>query len=411
MKIAIVADPYVPVPPRKYGGTEQVIANSIKGLMELGHEPILLAPGDSEVPCELIPTVPKAVFFPARRADTAKHTLKVHKIAKNTEALLKNLLKKREIDVIHSHANVDSAFDMRKFTEYPNVTTMHGPIMFQHLEYYLSRQDMNYVTISKNQQEAFPRLSYVGVAYNGEDPSEFPIVAEPEDYVCFLGRFDREKNPHMAIMLAISLGMKIKVAGKVDHLSDGYFQEEVEPYLSHPLVEYMGELDFEQKVELLSKARCNLHPTGFREPFGLTIIEAAYCGTPTMAVNRGAMSELIEKDRTGILVEDMIEGYTRLQECFKMDRLYIAKRARSLFNYRNMAEQYVAAYEVAIEKHKALSDRERLLQGLNPFKKQQLEEMWKNVTGAYGNSDKMPARKKLPKLSKKVSRRSLKGKP
>lgn len=351
MRIAIVADPYVPIPPKKYGGTEQVIISQIKGLMELGHEPILFGPGDSKVPCELIATTPHAVYFPRTKSETAAHNHRVASIAKATEALLRKNLKR--IDVIHWHANLDSPFDMRKFINYPHIATMHGPVRFNDIDFYRSRQDLNWVTISKNQQDAFPDLKYVGVVYNGEDPADFPIVTEPEDYVCFLGRFDREKNPHLAILLAITLGIKIKVAGKIDYLGDGYFQEEVEPYLSHPLVEYLGELDFEAKVELLSKAKVNLHPTGFREPFGLTVIEAAYCGTPTLAIARGAMPELIEEGRTGVLVEDFIEGYDKLEQCLTMDRLYVAKRSRTLFNYRNMAESYVQAYEKVIAEAKA----------------------------------------------------------
>lgn len=380
MKIAVVADPFVPVPPKKYGGTEQVISYSIKGLQELGHEVVLFAPGDSKVNCELIPTVPRAIGFPKTRSDTQKHLRTAQKIAKNTEAQLRKLLSKQSVDIIHSHAGIDSGFDIRKFTDVPNVTTMHGPILFHQIDYYLSRQDLNFITISKNQQEAFPGLNYIGIAYNGEDPSEFPIVTEPEDYLCFLGRFDREKNPHLAIMLAISLGINIKVAGKKDHLSDGYFEDEVEPYLSHPLVEYLGEINFEQKVKLLSNAKCNIHPTGFREPFGLTVLESAYCGTPTLAIKRGSMPELIEEGRTGLLVEDMIEGFYELEQCFEMDRLYVAKRARTLFNYKTMAEQYVDAYEIAIEKHKTLTATERVLQGLNPAKKKELLKLWQTTS-------------------------------
>ena len=380
MKIAIIADPVIAVPPKKYGGTEQVIYNTILGLNELGHEVVLFASGDSSVPCELYPIVPKAIGFASTRAASTAHDRTVAKIAKNTEALLRKALQKDGIDIIHSHAGIDSGFDIRNFTDYPNVTTMHGPVLFHEIDYYMSRQDLNFVTISKNQQEAFPSLNYIGVAYNGENPADFPIVTEPEDYVCFLGRFDREKNPHLAIMLAISLGIPIKVAGKRDHLGDGYFEEEVEPYLNHPLVEYLGELGFEEKVELISKAKCNIHPTGFREPFGLTVMEAAYCGTPTLAINRGAMAELIEPGRTGLLVEDIIEGYDRIEECFSMDRLYIAKRSRTLFNYKTMAEQYVSIYEAAIERHKQLTASERVLQGLKPAKKRELQEIWGKLT-------------------------------
>lgn len=347
MKIGLVADPYVAVPPKKYGGSEQVIHYLIQGLLEEGHQPVLFGPGDSIVDCELIPTVSKSIFFPKTKADSIPFQKKVRTIAQTTQALLhKNM---GQLDIIHSHASVGSEFDLRKFAHVPNLTTLHNPIIFDDIPYYSKRQNLYYASISKNQQEAFPGLNYVNVVYNGEDPASFPIVESPEDYLCFLGRFDREKSPHLAIQLAINHGLRIKIAGKIDHSSEGYFQDEVEPFLKHPLVEYMGEVDFDQKIDLLSKAICNLHPTSFREPFGLTVIEAAYCGTPTLAINRGSMPELIENGRTGLLVEDFVEGYHRLQECFEMDRLYTAKRARTLFNYKTMARQYIRTYEKVLE--------------------------------------------------------------
>lgn len=347
MKIGLIADPYVAVPPKKYGGSEQVINYLIQGLLEEGHEPVLFGPGDSQVNCQLIPTVSKSIFFPETKASAIPFQRKVRAIAGSTQALVhKNMGK---LDIIHSHASVQSEFDLLKFMHVPNLTTIHNPIIFDDIPYYSKRKDLNYASISKNQQEGFPGLNYAGVVYNGEDPSAFPIVEAPEDYLCFLGRFDREKSPHLAIKLAINHGLRIKIAGKIDHSSEGYFQDEVEPYLKHPLVEYMGELDLEEKIELLSKAVCNLHPTNFREPFGLTVIEAAYCGTPTLAINRGAMPELIEDGRTGLLVEDFVEGYHKLQECFEMDRLYTAKRARTLFNYKTMARQYIRTYEKVLE--------------------------------------------------------------
>jgi glycosyltransferase involved in cell wall biosynthesis len=350
VRIAIVAEPYVQIPPPYYGGIEQMIFYLVRGLIDAGHEPILLAPGDSDVECELIPTVDTALSFPSNKKDMRKHTSLVKKATRRTERLLRELLP--DIDIIHSHG-----FDLKRFNGFPNLTTLHNPIEFQSDEYYQNRRgisyyekrkELYYASISKNFQNSFPDLQYAGVVYNGEDPDDFPIVYEPEDYVCFLGRFDRDKSPHLAIQLAISRGIKIKLAGKIDHKSESYFQEEIAKYLKHPLVEYLGELGFDEKVELISHARANLHPTGFREPFGLTVIEAAYCGTPTMAIARGSMPELIEQGRTGVLVEDFVEGYHRLDECMKMDRIYVASRARQLFNYRTMTEQYIETYKKII---------------------------------------------------------------
>ena len=354
MKIAIVANPFAKIPAKKYGGTETVIYYTIKGLKEAGHEPILLGTGDSEVDCRIIPITQRAEFYPRNPALVNAYRLRVRYIHKRTEKLLRNLLP--EIDVIHAHG-----FDLKPFASFPHVITLHNHFTLGRpsqgrdfyfnplsLQYFKERKNLNYVSISENQRNGYPDLNYIGTVYNGEDPNMFPIIKRPDNYVCFLGRFDEEKAPHQAIELAINLGIKIKLAGKTDFLGYRYFRNNIKPYLDHPLVEYLGELGFEDKIKLISHAKCNLHPTYFREPFGLTVMEAAYCGTPTLAIARGAMPELIENGKTGMLVEDYIEGFHAIGECFKMDREYIAKRARKNFNYHNMTKGYIRAYRRAI---------------------------------------------------------------
>jgi glycosyltransferase involved in cell wall biosynthesis len=338
MRIAIVAGPHYAIPPLLYGGTERVIGFLVRGLVELGHEPILLAPGDSKVDCELVPICDAAIGFPPTGGERSDHdALRLETERRMREELLRVLPR---VDVVHSHG-----FDLSDFRDVPNVTTMHGAIGFDNLALFRARRDLYYVSVSRNQQAGFPSLNYLGIAYNGEDPALFPVVTEPDDYVCFVGRLDHEKNPHMAIQLAIHLGIPIKLAGKIDFQGERYFATEIEPYLDHPLVEFLGEADNADTTKLLARARCNLHPTGFREPFGLTVLEAAYCGTPTLAIARGSMPELIEVGRTGVLVEDFVEGVHQVEECFDLDRAYIAERARRLFNYQTMTKQYVRAYE------------------------------------------------------------------
>ncbi|MEX2006978.1 MAG: glycosyltransferase family 4 protein [Candidatus Saccharimonadales bacterium] len=344
MKIAIVGGPYIPVPPKKYGGTELVIYYLIKGLKEEGHDVILLGPGDSTVDCQLISTVSKSIFFPEDPSELGVFNKRLAKIEAQTKDKLKAIAPK--VDIIHS-----MGFDLLDFRKFPSLTTLHGPITFPELGYYLERKDLNFVSISKNQQEALPELNWMAAVYNGEDPTLFPIITDPDDYVCFIGRFDREKTPHLAIALAINLGIKIKLAGKTDFLGYEYFEQEIKPYLKNPLVEYLGEIGFEEKIDLLSKAKCNLHPTGFREPFGLTVMEAAYCGTPTLAIARGSMPELIKEGLTGMLVEDYVEGYHQIEQCFSMDRSYIAKRSRSKFNYMNMTRGYLRVYDKVMRQH------------------------------------------------------------
>jgi glycosyltransferase involved in cell wall biosynthesis len=354
MKVAIVANPFAKIPATKYGGTEVVIYNLINGLLEKGHEPILLGTGDSKVDCRLIPITEKAEFYPRNPALVRAYRLRIYRTHKRTEKLLKKLLP--EIDVIHSNG-----FDLKPFANFPHVITLHNPFLFKGLDFYFNplsigyfreRKNLNYVSISENQRVAYPDLNYIATVYNGEDPTDFPIIRKPRNYVCFLGRFDEEKSPHLAIELAINLGIKIKLAGKLDFQGYRYFRNKVRPYLNHPLVEYLGELDLKDKVDLISHAKCNLHPTYFREPFGLTVVEAAYCGTPTLAIRRGSMPELVEHGKTGMLVEDFIEGFHAINDCFAMDREYIAKRARKKFNNQHMTRDYIRAYRKVIRETK-----------------------------------------------------------
>jgi glycosyltransferase involved in cell wall biosynthesis len=353
MKVAIISSPYVPVPPPKYGGTERVIHYLIRGLKQEGHEPILLGTGDSTEKCEIIPITNKSLFFPKDPKKLPEFNKQLKEIDRNIKKILKSI--KPNIDIIHSHG-----FDLIDFEDFPNVTTLHGPFILKSngyknnfsLEYYEKRSHLNYVTISNNQREAYPSLNYCGTVYNGEDPKEFPIIKRPGNYLVFVGRFDREKNPHMAIQLAINIGIPIKLAGKVDFAGSSYFKEEIKPLLKHPLVEYLGELDQKQTIKLLAHSKVNLHPVGFREPFGLSVLEAAYCGTPTLAVARGSMPELIKVGHTGMLVEDFVEGFHYIEECMKMNREYIAKRARRKFNYLNMAKEYLKVYSKIIKNKK-----------------------------------------------------------
>lgn len=346
MRIAIVAEPFVAIPPKKYGGIERVIYQLIRGLKELGHDVVLLAPGDSEVDCELIPICKKHFFFGMTEKEQLRIREKNKVVRKKTLAILDTI--KHSVDIIHSHG-----MDLSSIEDTPTVTTLHGMFTLKQMKYFENRKNENWISISNNQREPFPDLNYLATVYNGLDPSDFPIIKNHKDYVCFIGRFDREKAPHLAIEYARAINLPLKLAGKIDFQGKDYFDKHIKPYLKDPDIEYLGELALKEKIDLMGNALCNIHPTNFREPFGLTVLEAAYMGTPTLAIKRGSMPEIIEQDRTGVLVEDIHEGYFKIDTLRNIDRKYVADRARLLFNYQKMAAEYVKAYTSAIEKYKA----------------------------------------------------------
>ena len=61
LRIAQVAPPVERVPPAAYGGTERVVDELTRQLVDRGHDVALFASGDSDVPARLIPTVERAL--------------------------------------------------------------------------------------------------------------------------------------------------------------------------------------------------------------------------------------------------------------------------------------------------------------------------------------------------------------
>lgn len=69
-------------------------------------------------------------------------------------------------------------------------------------------------------------------------------------------------------------------------------------------VEFLGRLDEKILFDIVSRSWLNLH-FSTSEGWGLSILEASSCGTPTLAYDVPGVSEVIEEGHNGIKVEDM----------------------------------------------------------------------------------------------------------
>jgi glycosyltransferase involved in cell wall biosynthesis len=95
--------------------------------------------------------------------------------------------------------------------------------------------------------------------------------------------------------------MKLKIAAKIDRVDQQYFKEQVEPLLSQPHVEFVGEISDAEKSEFLGNAVGLLFPIAWREPFGMAMIEAMACGTPVVARRNGSVPEVVDDGVTVLL--------------------------------------------------------------------------------------------------------------
>ena len=188
---------------------------------------------------------------------------------------------------------------------------------------------------------------------NALDLSLYPCKPHRGDYLLFLGRMSADKGAHRAIAVAMETGLPLKLAGKRNEPSEhDYFAEYVEPHLVDG-IEYLGEVTHGQKVELLQNARATLFPIEWEEPFGLVMIESMACGTPVIATRRGAVPEVIEHGRGGIVVEDYRVMPLALEEADAIDpwecRHYVEER----FAPERMVAEYLDAYREAITRSRS----------------------------------------------------------
>jgi glycosyltransferase involved in cell wall biosynthesis len=199
--------------------------------------------------------------------------------------------------------------------------------------------------ISKHQWSAYPHLSPLAVIPHGVDVAQFTLREQPDDYVCYVGRFTSGKGPVQAIEAARALGLRLLLAGP----ENKYFREQVEPLLDGRLAEYVGFVTGAARDKLLGGARALLYPIQYPEAFGLVLVEAMLCGTPVAAMRLGAVPEIVEEAVSGYTAQSKEEFIQALGQCLALDRRQIRLRAAQRFSADRMARDYARVYKEAIQ--------------------------------------------------------------
>ncbi|MCR0982534.1 glycosyltransferase family 4 protein [Roseomonas populi] len=337
MRIAQVAPLAEAVPPKLYGGTERIVSYLTEELVALGHEVTLFASGDSLTSAELEPMLPQAIRLdPSIRDATAPHMLMVQRV----------LDLAARFDVVHFHIDHLHLPAMRG-RGLPFVSTFHGRLDLPEIQPLLSAfPDAPFISISDSQRRPLHHVdvNWAGTVLHGIPQDLLPFSPRQGGYIAFLGRISPEKGPDTAIRIAQAAGIPIRIAAKVDRADQAYFEEVVQPMLSLPGVEFIGEINEAQKAEFLGNALCLLTPIAWPEPFGLVMIEAMACGTPVVAFNRGSVPEVIEDDVSGFIVEDETGALAALKKVQAMDRARVRQEFEARFTARRMAEDHLAIY-------------------------------------------------------------------
>lgn len=335
MKIAQVAPLYESVPPKLYGGTERIVFYLTEELVNQGHEVSLFASADSTTTGTLLPCCEKALRLNENCWDSlAPHIVQIQQVLKMAD----------EFDILHFHTDY-LHFPSTENLRTPHVTTLHGRLDIPELQmiYHSFRQPV--ISISNSQRKPLPQANFIGTVYHGLPLNSLKRKNGEHNYLAFLGRISPEKGLDKAIEWAIAANRPLKIAAKVDKADKTYFETEIKHLLNHPLIEFIGEINEEQKQNFLGNASALLFPINWSEPFGIVLIEAMACGTPVIAHDKGSVPEIIENGKNGFIVSSTEEAAEVIHNIDKMDRDLIRKIFEEKFTAMRMASDYLALYK------------------------------------------------------------------
>jgi glycosyltransferase involved in cell wall biosynthesis len=300
LRIAMLAPPWIPVPPPGYGGIEAVVDQITRELVRRGHQVTLFAAPGSRSAAEVVELLER------NHPDEIERALyEADHVARAFAAIDRAGRHGRPYDVVHDHCGF-TAFAMADRLSTPLVHTLHGPFTPETTAFYAHHAaKAQVVAISRAQlAQAPPGLQVAGVVPNPIEAARWPLVVQKHGYLLWVGRMTVEKGPHRAIAAARRARMPLLLAGPVQPGQERFFEDQVAPHIDGERVRYLGEVGGEHKTRLFSHASALLMPIRWAEPFGMVMLEAMVCGTPVIAFPEGAASELVIQGKTGFLVAD-----------------------------------------------------------------------------------------------------------
>jgi glycosyltransferase involved in cell wall biosynthesis len=353
MRIAIVAPPFICVPPQHYGGTELFIAQLAEGLSERGIDVVVYTNGESTVGVE------RRWLYREPQWPIKGEVYDNLKDMNHTAWSVYDA--SRDCDVIHLN-NVPGLVHSR-FVQQPFVYTVHHPHDDGLTEFYKNYPETHYVTISDFQRLGEP-MPHVRTIHHGVNTALYQVREKKQRYLSFIGRIAPIKGAHLAVEVAKKTGIPLKIAGEVQPMFQEYFDREVKPHVDGKFIEFIGEADLQAKNELLGNSMAMLFPIQWDEPFGLVMVEAMACGTPVLAMPGGSVPEIVKDGVSGYIcnsIDEMAERANSLAIPAAKVRAY----AEQNFSLDRMVREYMELYEDAIvgaaeddegaQKHKAIA--------------------------------------------------------
>src|SRR5258708_3327962 len=337
MKILLVMDPGILVPPKGYGGHERLVAIFAKEYRKQGHEVHLLATGGSEIEGCIIHGYGRE-GFPPRKLDAARA------IPYAGYFLWKH---RNDFDLVHNFGRLAYLLPILNHPV-KKIMTYGREISIKNIDRITRMRNKNIVftgcstdLITRNAlpgrwETVYNAIEFDKYKLNDQVPEDAPFI--------FLSRIERIKGCHTAIEMAKATGNDLIIAGNVSPLPEekAYFEQEIKPRIDGRQIRYVGQVNDEQKNLYLGQSKALLSPIEWNEPFGMVMVEAMACGTPVIGMGKGSVPEVIEENITGVIVNDKKEFPDAMSEITRINRNDCRRRAQERFDVGVIARHYLS---------------------------------------------------------------------
>lgn len=394
LRVAMIAPPWLTIPPSGYGGIEAVLDGLIEALVKLGITVELFTIKGTKVP----KGVKLHTFYKSEQYKDIHRPFydSLPILAAHTQFALNRIMADGKFDIIHDHTYFLGPQFLALATKLkgipPAIHTLHGPPFtneamlaqglpdnrdfWEQLGHNMGNLYM--VGISDTLMETAPKSlkhAILPTVYNALDASQFPFVKGKKDYFITLARFSRDKGQHIAVRLCAALGYRLRMAGTVAGICTNrrlflelanplssyrqtddfrYYSDEILPLIVRSRkITYVGNVVGKRKLTFISEAKALLFPIDWEEPFGMAVIEALACGTPVVAMRRGAMAEIIQHGYNGFLADNEMEFAEYMRRVDEINPEDCRQSVEEFFSAEAMAVAYIERYREAIHRSKA----------------------------------------------------------
>lgn len=338
MRLLVIADPHIPVPPPLYGGTERIVHLLCEGMAARGHTvDLIAAAGSRTYGGKLYPHAAPTRSKLSRAFRKLRFQLLVHDAARNA-------------DLVITHGRPDYLWQLYRGRK-PLVVQFHNPVGQHEIDAVLAarRDRIRFIGVSRDHVAGLRPAELIDVVHNAVPVDRYPFRTRPDanPYFAFLGRLTRNKGVHLAIDAAKRAGVKLVIAGNVSESEPGakeYFEREVRPHLGLTC-EYIGPVDDAAKATLLGGATALLFPIQWREPFGIVMAEALACGCPVIGWRNGSVPEVVKHGETGFIVDSVEQMADAIRNIGTIDRAACRRDAEERFSPTALVDGYLRVFD------------------------------------------------------------------